>query len=355
MNKIEWLMQNLPAQTDAMLISSEQNRRYYTGFKSSAGILFVTRKAAYFLIDFRYYEAAKQVIKGCEILLLEDTKKQLAELCTKHKVKRAALENSYVTLSEAERYRKILGDVCVTADDCADRLVLRQRRIKTEDELQKIKAAQKLTEETFDYIIKRISAGKTEKEIALDMEFFMRRQGAEAVSFDFIVVSGKNSSKPHGVPTDKKIENGDFITMDFGAIYDGYHSDMTRTVAVGSVTEKQKHLYETVLTAQSLAIDAISFGKKCSEIDAEARSYIYSCGYEGCFGHGLGHSLGVEIHEEPRFSALCPDLVEPGLVMTVEPGIYLEGEFGCRIEDMVYITENGPENLTHSPKNLIVL
>lgn len=355
MSKVEFIMQNLPDGIDAALITSEQNRRYYTGFHSTAGILFVTREAAYFLIDFRYFEAAKAAVSGCEVLLLENTQKSLSALCKKHGVNTVATETSYMTLAGFERYKRLLGDAELTSDTAVDKLILSQRRHKTEDEVDKIRSAQRLTDDTFDYILNRISAGKTEREVALDMEFFMRSRGAEGVSFDFIVVSGKNSSKPHGTPTSKKIEKGDLVTMDFGAVCDGYHSDMTRTVAVGQVSDEQKRLYDTVLEAQTQALKAIKLGKACKEVDAVARGIIDKAGYEGCFGHGLGHSLGIEIHEEPRFSSVSTDFIEDGLVITVEPGIYLEGKFGCRIEDMVYITKNGVENLTHSKKELIVL
>ncbi|RPF48460.1 Xaa-Pro aminopeptidase [Hydrogenoanaerobacterium saccharovorans] len=354
-SKIQQLMQNLPEHIDAALITSEQNRRYYTGFPSSAGILFVTKEAAYFLIDFRYVEAAKTAIKDCEVLLLENTQKSLQSLCKKHAVKTVAAENSYLTVGSFHRFSTLLSPVKLLDEDTVDQLILSQRRYKTIDEIEKIRTAQALTEETFNYILTRLSAGKTEREIALDMEFYMRRQGAEAVSFDFIVVSGCNSSRPHGVPSDKVIQNGDFVTMDFGAIVDGYHSDMTRTVAVGNITDKQKLVYDTVLKAQLAGIDAIKVGASCKDVDAAARDIIYNAGFEGCFGHGLGHSVGVEIHEEPRFSITSDDTVESGIVMTVEPGIYIEGEFGCRIEDMIYVTENKIENLTHSPKNLIIL
>jgi Xaa-Pro aminopeptidase len=189
----------------------------------------------------------------------------------------------------------------------------------------------------------------------LDMEFFMRKQGSEGVSFDFIVVSGKNSSLPHGVPTNKLIENGDFITMDFGAVVNGYRSDMTRTVAVGSVNDEQKRVYDTVLMAQKEALKAIAPEKVCKDIDAVARNIINNAGYEGCFGHGLGHSVGIEIHENPAFNTRCETVLQSGMIMTVEPGIYIENKFGVRIEDMVCVTEDGCVNLTKSTKDLIVL
>ena len=212
-----------------------------------------------------------------------------------------------------------------------------------------------MTDETFSYILGNISAGRTEREVMLDMEFFMRRLGSEGVSFDFIVVSGKNSSMPHGVPTDKKIETGDFITMDFGAVCGGYRSDMTRTVAVGKVSDKQKEVYDTVLKAQQAAIDFIKPGVVCKEVDRVARDIISEAGYGDCFGHGLGHSVGIEIHEPPACNTVCETVMEKGIIMTVEPGIYIENDFGVRIEDMVVVTDNGCEDLTKSKKELILV
>ena len=243
-------------------------------------------------------------------------------------------------MSDSDRFDKALRDM---------------RSVKNEDEINAIKAAQKMTDDTFTYIIERISAGRTERDVMLDMEFYMRRMGSEGVSFDFIVVSGKNSSLPHGVPTDKKIENGDFLTMDFGAIVNGYHSDMTRTVAVGNISEEQRRVYDTVLKAQLAAIDAVKPGVVCRDIDKIARDIIYGAGYEGCFGHGLGHSVGVEIHEKPLFNTRCDTVLKEGTVMTVEPGIYLENKFGVRIEDMVVAVKDGCKILTNSRKDLIIL
>ena len=183
----------------------------------------------------------------------------------------------------------------------------------------------------------------------------MRSQGAEAVSFDFIVVGGQNSSLPHGVPGDYAVQKGDFITLDFGALVEGYHADMTRTVALGTVTDEQRVVYATVLKAQLAAIDAAKAGLLCSDIDKVARDIIYQAGYEGCFGHGLGHGVGVEIHEDPRFSPQCSEIARDGIVMTIEPGIYLAGRFGVRIEDFGVVTKEGFENFTKSPKELLVL
>jgi Xaa-Pro aminopeptidase len=195
----------------------------------------------------------------------------------------------------------------------------------------------------------------TERELALEIEYFMKKNGASGPSFDLIVVSGENSSRPHGVPDGRKIGSGDFVTMDTGAVVGGYCSDMTRTVAVGGVTEEMRRVYDTVLRAQLEAEKAVCAGAVCSDVDRIARDIIYGAGYEGCFGHGLGHSVGLQIHEEPHLSPSCGDVLCANMLMTVEPGVYLEGKFGVRIEDLVVVGEAGCEILTQSPKELMIL
>lgn len=340
---------------EAALIISEVNRLYYTGFPSSAGYLAVTKESAVLLVDFRYYEAAASAVSSCVVVLFTKLYKQLAEIFSSQKVKTVFLETDYISIERFNLFINQLPDFEISGDKRIQELILEQRSIKSEEEIGFIKEAQRLTDETFSYILGKIKPGVSEKEIALDMEFYMRRAGSEGVSFDFIVVSGKNSSLPHGVPTDKLIENGDFVTMDFGAVCGGYRSDMTRTVAVGSVSERQKEIYGTVLAAQQTAFDLIRPGAVCREIDAAARNVISKAGYGNCFGHGLGHSVGLEIHESPACNTVCETALLPGMIMTVEPGIYLENEFGIRIEDMAVVTENGCTDITGSTKELIIL
>ncbi len=354
MTKIEQLQKHLNS-GEGVLIASGANRLYFTGFKSSAGVLFVTKSSADFLIDFRYFEKAKKTVQHCSVILATKIGEQLRELAKKTEVDSVYAETSYLSIDELKRYEEIFVDQTVSYDPRFDRLISGLRQIKDQEELKKIKLAQSITDDTFSYILNHIQVGKTEREIALEMEFYLRKQGSEGVSFDFIVVSGKNSSLPHGVPTNKQIEPGDFVTMDFGAVIDGYRSDMTRTVAVGNVSDHQKNVYNTVLEAQEKALAAIRPQMVCKDIDAIAREHIYSAGFEGRFGHGLGHSVGIEIHEPPCFNTIDETLLKPGMVITVEPGIYLPNEFGVRIEDMVYITENGYKNLTASTKELIIL
>lgn len=345
-------IQNMLGDGTAAVICSPSNRFYLTGFNSSAGYIVITRRSAVFLIDFRYCEKAKQVVESCEVVLAENTFEQIKTLIDG--AEEIYVETDFISLNDARLLSERLG-ATVSNDDKLSRMLQLLRSIKSEKEIENIKKAQKLTDETFSYILPRIAAGRTEKEIALEMEFFMRKNGSEGVAFDFIVVSGKNSSLPHGVPCDKKIEKGDFVTMDFGAVINGYRSDMTRTVAVGEVSDEQSAVYNTVLSAQGAAIRVAQAGTVCRDIDRIARDIIYGAGYEGCFGHGLGHSVGIEIHENPSFNTRDDTVLQTGMVITVEPGIYLENKFGVRIEDMIVIGSDGNTDITHSPKELIII
>ncbi len=347
-------IQEFLGDNEAALVSSDQNRLYLTGFESSAGTLFITKKTPYFIIDFRYIEVAKRELPFLNIILQSGLDADLGRLYEECGVNKVYVETDRISIDEFKDYEKIFGE-SLSDSDSLSKYLTKIRAVKEDYELAAIKEAQRMTDETFSYILNNIAVGKTEREIALDMEFFMRKLGSEGASFDFIVVSGKNSSLPHGVPTDKKIEKGDFITMDFGAIVDGYHSDMTRTVAVGYASDEMKKVYNTVKAAQEAAFLKIKVGADCFEVDKAARDLIYGAGFEGCFGHGLGHSVGVEIHEYPNFNMRCRHILEKGNIMTVEPGIYLENKFGVRIEDMVYVTEDGFYNLTKSDKDLIIL
>ena len=348
-------IQNLLNDNEAALISSIPNRFYLTGFETSDGFVVVTKNYAVFLVDFRYIEKAKEIINSMDVKQLERADKDILRVLEQDNIKTLYVETESLSVADFNGYKNAFSNLTLSTENVIDKALKDARAVKSEQELEYIKKAQELTDKTFDYILTKIKPGKTEKEIMLDMEFFMRSLGSEGVSFDFIVVSGKNSSLPHGVPTDKKIEDGDFLTMDFGAVVNGYRSDMTRTVAVGKVTEEQKEIYNTVLKAQTEAIKAVKAGKCCKDVDKVARDIIYNAGYEGCFGHGLGHSVGIEIHEAPAFNTRCETILQEGTIMTVEPGIYIENKYGVRIEDMVFVTNDGCINLTKSPKELIIL
>lgn len=340
---------------DAALITSDTNRLYFTGFKSSAGVVLITKTKAFLLVDFRYFEMAKGSVSHLEVRLTSRLYRDIGEILEKLSVKNIFIETDTVTLDSFSLLQKVLESFNILKENSLTQKITQMRNVKDKGEVALIEKAQALTDQAFSYILDYIKVGATEREIALKMEFFMRESGSEGVAFDFITVSGKNSSLPHGVPTDKKIEKGDFVTMDFGAVVDGYRSDMTRTVAVGFVTDKQREIYETVIKAQKAALDSIKAGVSCKDVDKAARDIITNAGYGDCFGHGLGHSVGLEIHESPACNTRDTTPLQTGMIMTVEPGIYIENEFGVRIEDMVVVTDSGYNNFTKSPKNLIIL
>ena len=357
MNRIEKLMKALPEGADAALITSDVNRRYFTGLGSSAGTLVAFRNTAYFIIDFRYIEIAKATVTGAEVILQDKLYEQIGALLKKHGAKTVAIETGYVTVGALETYRERLPEYEFLTDATLNDEILEMRSIKDESEIAAIRKAQSITDASFLEILDFIKAGKTEKEIAAYLEYCMRRLGADGLAFETIAASGPNSAKPHAEPGDRPLQQGDFFTMDYGAYWGGYCSDMTRTVAIGEPTDEMRKVYDTVLAAQLLGIEKAVEGASCRAVDAAARDLIYNAGYEGCFGHSLGHSVGIEIHEMPGFSpSIAPETTcRQGMVITVEPGIYLDGRFGVRIEDMVWFAPDGTKDLTNSPKELIIL
>lgn len=354
---IDSLMSVLPENIGAALVISPENRRYFTEFESSDGFLLVTRKGSIFYTDSRYIEAAENRIKCCDVCEGKDVFRQIKEFLEKRTVTSVALEASGITVAQFSRLRvnENLKNFELICDNSLDTAISAFRQVKSKAEVDKIKDAQRIAEKAFEHILDFIKVGKTEKDIQLELDFFMLRNGAEALSFDTIAVSGVNSSMPHGVPSGKMIENGDFITMDFGAVVEGYHSDMTRTVAVGSVTDEQRLVYETVLKAQKNALSVLKSGISCFDADKAARDIINDAGYGNYFGHGTGHGVGIEIHELPNLSPKSSMTLATGNIVTVEPGIYIPGKFGVRIEDMAFITDSGCENLTNAEKSLIIL
>ena len=357
MNRIEKLSKALPEGADAALITSDVNRRYFTGLGSSAGTLLAFRDAAYFIIDFRYIEVAKATVTGARVMLQEKLTEQLDTLLKKHGAQTVAIETDYLTVGMLEQYRQKLSGYEFLTESTLNDAILSMRSVKEPQELECIQKAQAITDAAFLDILDFIQPGKTEKEIAAYLEYCMRRRGADGLAFETIAAGGPNSAKPHAVPGDRPLQTGDFFTLDYGASWGGYCSDMTRTVAVGEPTEEMRRVYQTVLDAQCLGIRTAQVGVSFRAVDEAARELIYKAGYEGCFGHSLGHSVGLEIHEMPGFSpSIDPQtLCREGMVITVEPGVYLEGRFGVRIEDMVWFAPDGTKDLTNSPKELIIL
>ena len=356
--RIQRLQQALFSQSGAAhgyLITSPVARRYLLGFSSTAGTGLILEDAAYFVVDFRYYEMACHSIRGCKVLLQENLSEQIKQLCAKHHATTLGVEEQTMTLSEFESFTKSLSGLTLVRDGRLSTALERLRLIKDADEIQAIAAAQTLTEEAYTDLLNILKEGMTEKQIALELDFRMRRLGAEDVSFQTIVAAGPHSASPHAHPTDYAVQQGDFITMDFGALLNGYHADMTRTVSIGEPGEEKRRLYQTVLTAQLEALKAMGPGKEFSAMDRVARRIIDNAGYQGCFGHSLGHGVGVEIHESPYLAPRSKGVLKEGMVVSCEPGIYLEGKYGTRIEDLVAITADGCRDLNHTSKELICL
>ncbi len=352
-NRAKILTEKLPKDFEGAIITSNQNRFYFLGMRSSAGTLLILKDVSYFIIDFRYIELAKKEAMCENIIMQEDLYKQINEILKKHSVKKLWVEDS-LTVGTLNAYNKNL-EAEIEIVNPLTKAINELRQFKDEKELEYIKKAQEITDATFEYMLTVLKPGKTEIECAIALDTKMKELGAEGVAFSTILVSGENSALPHGVPGEKVIQEGDFVTMDFGAKYKGYATDMTRTVAIGHASQEMKKVYYTVLEAQELAIKEIKAGKIAKDIDKVARDHIYKNGYEGKFGHGLGHSYGIDIHENPRFSPMDESVIEEGIVMTVEPGIYLPNEFGVRIEDTIRVTKDGCVNLTKSKKELIIL
>lgn len=340
---------------DGLLLISPENRRYLTSFPCTDSYLAICRDAAVFFTDSRYIEAAKESISACPCVEYQDIDKELLSFFQSHQVKKVHIEAKEISVDRFHRLAKNLSPLELPDDSSLDDAVQALRKIKTDTEIRHIIDAQRIAEATFQRVLSFIQPGKTEKEIALFLDYDMLSHGAEAISFETIAVSGANTSKPHGVPTDKKIEVGDFVTMDFGAVVNGMHSDMTRTVAVGKVSEKQRAVYQIVLEAKNTAEGVIREGLSCADADAAARKVIEKNGYGEYFRHSTGHGVGLEIHEAPNLSFRSKDTLTRGNVVTVEPGIYLPSLFGVRVEDMVVVNEKGCQRLTEAPEELILV
>jgi len=337
---------------DSLLVTNPYNLRFITGFTGTAGLALITPNDAWFITDFRYTEqAGEQVTEFKVVQAQKGLIDEVARIAGEAAVERLAFEQDYMTFATYSQYQEKLSATLEPVSGLIEKL----RMVKSPEELEVLKAAAKIADDAFEHICGYIKAGMTELQVSNELEFFMRSQGATSSSFDIIVASGLRSALPHGVASDKKIEQGDLITLDFGALYNGYVSDITRTVAVGEPSDKLKEIYQVVLDSQVLALEKIKPGMTGIEADAIARDYINSKGYGEAFGHSTGHGIGLEVHEGPGLSFRSETVLEPGMAVTVEPGIYLPGIGGVRIEDDILITETGNERLTHSSKELRIL
>jgi len=342
---------------DALLLTDEANRFYATGFHSSGtdGMALITRGGTfYYFTDSRYTEAAGRVLKNVRLEEVGRGRGYMTlvnEAIEGEAIRRMGFEDAYMTVRDYDRYSKALNCELVPAAD----LLWELRMVKDDEELEALIAAQRIAERALEDILKEIRPGVTEKEIAARLQYLMLHYGASDMSFDPIVVSGPNGSLPHGVPSEKEIQAGEFVTMDFGCIYKGYCSDMTRTVAVGYATEEMRQVYDTVLQAQLAGIAAARAGATGKAVDGAARGVIEAAGYGAYFGHSFGHGVGVEIHESPNASPMNENPMPEGAVISAEPGIYLPGKLGVRIEDVIVLTQDGCRNITKAPKELLIL
>lgn len=352
MTRLEQLMNGLEGICDCGIINDDVNRRYFTGMKSSDGTLVVFKDKAYLIIDFRYIEKARKTVSDCEVILQGRLYHQINELIKKHDAKTAAVNIQCCSVEQFGIMKSALN-VQLSSDGAFFKLIRKIRMIKTQHEIDLMIRAQRIAEKGYNHILDIIRPGMTEREVQLELDFFMLKNGAEDLSFDTIALSGKNTSLPHGVPSDKPVEKGEFVLLDFGAVVQGYHSDMTRTFCVGEPTDKMRFVYETVLDAQLAALDAVKAGVSGKELDKIARDIIENSGHGSEFGHSLGHGVGMEIHESPYASPNKDDILEHNSIVTIEPGIYIENEFGVRIEDFVVVKNSGCENMTMAEKKLI--
>lgn len=355
MNRIDKLRKGMEQRgLDALLVTSSYNLRYVSNFTGTTGLSVITLENAYFVTDFRYTEQAAKQAEGFTIVQnFGPIYEEVVKIVTDNKIEALGFEQDFVTFRLFEMLEEIIPGTTDLVP--VSGLIEALREVKEEAEIETIRKACSISDSAFEYILGVIKPGMSEIEVANLLDFHMRSLGATGVSFETIVASGVRSAMPHGVASQKLIESGDFVTLDFGCYYNGYVSDMTRTIAVGEPSAKLKEIYQITLEAQLRVIEAAKPGMTGFALDAVARDYIASKGYGEAFGHSTGHGIGLEIHEGPNVSKLAEKVFVPGNVITDEPGIYLPGIGGVRIEDDLLITVGGNEVLVHSPKELIIL
>lgn len=353
LTRLEQLRDKLELQQlEGLVVRQAQNRRYLSGFTGSEGMLLVLRDKAYLCTDFRYVEQAAKQARGWEIVKIEGSWQNVIQGLWPRGRTKLGFEAQHLSYHSWHKLAQALPAVNLTP---TTGLVEALRAQKDKQELALLRQAIALADKGAEYLRTRLIPGRTEREIALELEFFLRNQGAEKAAFPFIVASGVRGSLPHGEAGDKKLQVGEMVTVDFGAVYQGYHSDLTRTFVLGTPTFKQQLVYETVLEAQTRAIACARPGALGAKVDQAARDAITAAGYGDYFGHATGHGVGLAIHEAPRLSAQSTDILSPGTVVTVEPGIYLPDWGGVRTEDIILITEQGVEVLSQAPRETFVL
>ena len=336
---------------DAMLIESPINRRYVTGFTGTFGSVFITQQKAIFITDFRYVAQAKDQAKGFTVIENRNTAEEIGQQIEKEQIRTLAFEEAYTSFTNYKKLQAYENVELVPVIDVIEQM----RMIKSAEEIERMKTAASISDKAFERILNDLQVGVSEKDICNKLEMYMREEGATSSSFDMIIASGYRSALPHGVASNKKIEQNDVVTLDFGALYEGYCSDMTRTVVVGTPPEQLEEIYHIVNDALTIGIESVKAGASCGVVDTTIRDFITEKGYGEQFGHGAGHSFGLEIHESPYFAKTSTDILKENMVMTIEPGIYIPNLGGVRIEDDVIVTATGCEIITKSPKELIRL
>ncbi|OPX85052.1 MAG: putative peptidase [Pelotomaculum sp. PtaB.Bin117] len=349
-NELQKLMD--AAQVEALYVTNPENRYYLSGFTGTAGALLVCRDNTFLLTDFRYLEQAKHESPGLTIIEVNDSYAEaLASILTANSVSGLGCEGDHLVHNQFLMLKDKLVSVEIKE---TSGLVEKLRMAKDDDEIKNIEEAVRLADLAFAKVLPMIKPGVSEREVALQLEYSMRCMGADGVAFQFIVASGPRSALPHGVASTRRLQQGELVTLDFGALYHGYHSDITRTVVLGEPSPKQQEIYYIVLEAQMRAIEAIRSGVRASDVDKIARDIITGKGYGERFGHGTGHGLGLNIHENPRLSMKDDTVLRQGMTVTVEPGIYLPDWGGVRIEDTVVVGESDCEVLTRTPKDRLI-
>ena len=354
---LDKLISWLTSDNDAALITSEVSKRYLTDFGSEDGTLLVTKGGAYFIIDARYFEHTQQQVTDplCKVILQKELYDQIGELLNQHNIRTLYIEDEYMKVAQLSAIKRRFSGITVDTSNRLSDFMCNMRIIKTDEEIACITKAQRIAEAAFTKLLSNMRVGQTEKQIAAYLEFFMLELGSDGKSFDTIAASGVNSACPHAVPTDKPVKEGDFLTLDFGATYKGYHSDMTRTVVFGKPTDEMKNIYNAVWGANTDAIKAVRADISCKLVDNVARSTLDAWGYEEYFTHGLGHGVGLETHEAPNVSSRSGTTLKEGMIITIEPGVYIPGKYGVRIEDMCVVTKEGCRIITDTPKTLIYI
>lgn len=355
MERVKRLISSLPLDTDSGIIISKPSNIFYLSGYTGEGLLAIVRDAGAIVTDFRYVEQAQQQAPGFEVLSIDNEKNHarlVADFLHAHGIQEALYEDDQFTVKAAQQLKEALQGIRLAPLNQAPEAL---RQVKDEQEVSLIEKACAISSQAYEWLLGEIGQGMTETQVRLKLEFRLLELGADALAFNCIVASGPNGSLPHAVPGSRKLQQGDLVTLDFGAKYRGYCADMTRTIAIGQPSDQMRRVFDLVLATQIASQDALAPGKVCRDVDAIARKMIGDAGHAEHFGHGLGHAVGIDIHEDPRLSPKCDEVIKPGHVLTVEPGVYLPGIGGVRIENTCLVTQTGARSLVQAKRDLVIL